>query len=162
MRNRILYIFILFAVNACISDSSDSGIGIDPEMEKFIITVGKDTVIKSSEGVEIHINKSSFQSQEREIELNIKTAISKAKMLSEGLATVTSDSRLLDSDGMIFIQSNPPTKIDSTNPIRVKIPQLRISSEMRLFKGSETNGHIIWDEIPELKNQLELVREFKG
>ncbi|MCB0841240.1 MAG: cytochrome c, partial [Bacteroidetes bacterium] len=123
--------------------------------EIFLISPGKDTLITTKEGVEISISEFSFQSEEEEIELHIKTALDKPSMIKEGLITLTTDNKLLDSDGMIYIQSNPPTPINQQYPLKVRIPQLRIASGMKLFKGEEIEGKIHWQELGELNNDLE-------
>ncbi|MCB0835761.1 MAG: cytochrome c [Bacteroidetes bacterium] len=150
MKKISIYLSLIFTLTSCTPENQS----ITDSSETFLISPGKDTLITTKEGVEISISEFSFKSEEKEIELHIKTALDKTSMIKEGLITLTTDNQLLDSDGMIYIQSNPPTPINPQYPLKIRIPQLRIASDMKLFKGVEMEGQIHWQELGALNNNL--------
>lgn len=151
------YLLALFLALICLRCSPEPALF---ELEKranleiFTIYPGVDTVLRSTDGVEIFISKSSFKNPPEQLSLSIRTVLGTYEMLMEGCITMTRDGRLLESDGMLFIETKPSVAIDPNFPIRVRIPQKRPASNMKVFKGDTHEGSIYWEESGDL-NQNE-------
>lgn len=155
--NRAFYLFILILgilFNSCNPEKSFFERENEARTEVFTLTTGIDTVLQTLEGVEIIISKSSFVNPPTQLDLQVRTVLDRYSMLSEGTVTMTTEGKLLESDGMIFIQSSPTTQINPQAPINIKIPQKSLASDMKIFKGIPKDGLVLWEESGELlKNE---------
>lgn len=104
-----------------------------------IVTVdpGKDTVITTAKGATISIEDGTF---DRPVTLEIKEAYTMADMLLGGLVT-ESDGQLLQSDGMIYINTADKQAVKLNKPVKVSIPGSQ--PEMQLFKGEENSAGVV-------------------
>ena len=113
--------------------------------EKFEIKTATDTIIETKDGVVFAIPAGAFKTDNKNINLEIKTALSPADIMKQGLSTM-SDGNLLRTAGMFSIEGFvDEKKLMLTKEISVRIPAKKIDPAMQLFDGIEdSSGHIDW------------------
>lgn len=154
----VLFIFNLIGCNYLSTKEN-----YEPKkVEFFSIPIGIDTSIITEEGVKITLSKQSLISDQKEIKLKVSTALGIFRMIEENYSTITVNNKLLETDGMIYIETEPITKINDQSPIHVKIPSKSIASEMKIFKGQLNGQNIKWKEFSDIQNNQSLNKISNG
>jgi mono/diheme cytochrome c family protein len=113
--------------------------------QKFILTSGRDTTVRTHSGVMIHICANSFATANgTTFELIVQEALTKSDILKSGLPTVDQTGKLLESAGMINLITNPMLEINPECPISVKVPTNGLHPNMGLFTMDINNGETSW------------------
>jgi hypothetical protein len=128
----------------------------------FEINNKKDTVIIGKQGTKIVIPKNAFIDEKgNPITKNVKVELAEAYLLSDIILsnlTTTSNGKLLETDGMIFInatQKGKNLKIDKTKPLYIEMPTKKKKANMKLYDGiRDENGNMNWINPKPLKNYL--------
>ncbi len=128
----------------------------------FEIDTKKDNVVEGRNGTILIMPKGCFTNQEGEIVTeNIKVELAEALSIDEMLLsnlTTTSNGKLLETDGMIYINATANGEqltINKENPIHIEIPTNKRKAGMMAYKGvRDENGNMNWIEPKELKKFL--------
>lgn len=132
------------------------------ESQYFKINGDENQVIEGENGTRIVIPKGAFTDSKgnkitTEIQFELAEALSLEEMILSNLTT-TSDEKLLETDGMIYINATAngePLKIDESNPIYIEIPTRNKKPNMKVYKGiRDTIGNMNWTEPKELEKFL--------
>jgi hypothetical protein len=130
------------------------------ESQLFTINPESDTVIIGIKGTLLKINKNTFHDCKGnritgKIEIELKEIVSENDLILSGLTT-TSDGKLLETGGMIFINANQDSKqlcMNEDNKIGVLIPVKEKNMKMKVFSGTLFNDTINWQNpVPLLNN----------
>lgn len=139
--------------------------------QKFTINTLKDTVIKGGNGTQIIIPVGAFSDVNGNIitdniTIELKEALSMTDMVMGGLTTL-SDWKLLESDGMVYINATLGSKqlyITKDKQIEVSVPTKNRIHDMQIFKGevNEKNNTINWVNPKDIavEEELEIVEIF--
>ncbi|BDD04917.1 hypothetical protein [Aureibacter tunicatorum] len=120
----------------------------------FKINPKKDTIITGKSGTKLYIKANSFkntQNQNTPIELNLKEIYKKSDMVLNQLST-TSDNKLLESSGMIYLdafQNGQKLSLKDNSPIKIHFVKQNDQNEFRLFNAVTDSTGINWEIDPE-------------
>lgn len=118
----------------------------------FLINNQSDTTIKSPNRTKFHIPKNSFVDEQgqpvvQSVRIEVKEALTKYDMFTANLTT-TSDGRMLESDGMLYINASSqgkPVHLKPTSAIQVELQTTKRIPGMQLFTGEKDSlGGINW------------------
>lgn len=112
----------------------------------FNVRTDKKTEVKGEQGTRIVFPKGCFNTNEKEIKIELKECYSIPDMIKNNLSTITTKGEILESDGMIYINattSNGDT-LDLVKPIRVETVTRKKDSEMQIFNGKKDKS-IVWE-----------------
>jgi mono/diheme cytochrome c family protein len=126
----------------------------------FSVSSGKDTLLETVHGSLIRITAGSF-TVTGNVQVEIKEAFSPVEILAAGMTT-ESNGKPLRSGGMIYINASANGKVvELIKPIKISMPNTYYDSQMKVFKGMETDsGRINWvdpvatDTTPQEKNWI--------
>jgi hypothetical protein len=140
-----IFTFLLFALillYSCGNDDKPIPFLNSSNLESLFVRIpfGKDTSFKTPKGALIKIAKGTF---DKEIELEIKEAYSMSDMLLGGLTT-EADSNLLQSGGMVYINSKDGSPLKLNKSIAVVLPANYMEENMKLYKGDLVQNQINW------------------
>jgi hypothetical protein len=128
----------------------------------FIIDLKKDTTIIGDKGTKIVIPKNAFIDLQgniinKTIQFELSEALTLDEMILSNLTTI-SNSKLLQTDGMIFINAtfnNENLKINKEKPLYIEIPTKNKQSNMMVYKGIRNPiGNINWINPKKMKQYL--------
>lgn len=130
--------------------------------QTFDIDSKQDNVIEGENGTVVVCPKGCFKNAKGEIvEDNVKIELSEALSLEDMLLsnlTTTSDSKQLETDGMIYFNATANGEqltINKDNPIHIEIPTTEKKAGMMAYKGiRDEKGNMNWIEPKELDNYL--------
>ncbi len=130
--------------------------------QNFELNANIDNVVEGANGTILIMPKGCFKNSKGEIVTEqIKVELSEALLVEEMLLsnlTTTSDGKLLETDGMIYINSTAngeQLSINKENPIHIEIPTNKRKTGMTAYKGiRDENGNMNWIEPKELKKFL--------
>lgn len=142
MRSLICLLLIIICLNSCSSDKKENNVLNTGNLESFFVRIGpdKDTVIRTPKGASIKFYKGTF---DKEVELEIKEAYTMKDILLAGLNT-ESDNNLLQSGGMIYINSRNGENLKLNKTIVIVLPTEYLDNAMKLYKGDMENEGINW------------------
>lgn len=139
-----LFCFLLLLA-ACKHDPRPGEIlrRLAPPKQIFHLKTGRDTTITCKKGTILKFCANTFQTTAAEIVLEVQEVNNRADMIRNGLSTVTTDGHLLASEGMIYLNVQPPagTTINPDCPVQVEMPVDAINAFSGLFEG-QTDGLI--------------------
>ncbi|NOX48246.1 MAG: hypothetical protein GXO89_14845, partial [Chlorobi bacterium] len=130
--------------------------------QNFELNANVDNVIEGENGTILIMPKGCFKNSKGEIvteqiKVELSEALSVEEMLLSNLTT-TSDGKLLETDGMIYINATAngeQLSINKENPIHIEIPTNKRKTGMMAYKGiRDENGNMNWIEPKELKKFL--------
>jgi hypothetical protein len=137
--------------------SNREAIKTEQQPEQFIINNATDTIIETKEGIVFAIPANAFNSTDKNIELEIKTALDANSIIQQGLSTVSNGS-LLQTAGMFYIAGRAGGQpVSLSKEIAVSIPAGEINPAMQLFDGVEgegTGGQINWVNPKPIEKKL--------
>ena len=137
------------------SESAGERISLVSGTESFVIDNSADTIIETEEGVVFGIPANAFNSENKKIRLEIKTAISPDKIMLQGLST-TSNGQLLQTAGMFYINGYLNEKpVSLVKKINVSVPTEIVNPDMQLFDGvQDSSGRINWVNPKPIEKKL--------
>ncbi len=110
----------------------------------FEVNIKRDTTLLTSSGCVVKIAAGSLQSENENVNLEIKEAIQLKDILQAGLTT-KSGNKSLSSAGMIYINVAKGYKATIIKPIEVLVPSKTYNPSMQVYKGEkQDNGDIDW------------------
>lgn len=149
MKLHFLLLFLPFLLLVRCKNAAPTSFGeFNPDniaQQKFVLTSGRDTTVRTQSGVMIHICANSFATANgTTFELVVQEALTKSDILKSGLPTVDQAGKLLESAGMINLMTNPILEINPECPISVKVPANGLHPNMGLFTMDINNGETSW------------------
>ena len=130
--------------------------------QKLVVDVEKDVIITCDEGTKLSIKKHSFidavtnKLVRGKVDLKV-TEYYKLSDMILGDLTTTSDGKLLETGGMLYIKAtknNRELKLKSDKSIEISFPKKKDKKGMQLFRGIEEKDGINW-----VLNENELIEE---
>jgi len=158
MKKIVVFVVLTLTIFSCTMNNDAVSMLNTENLESLIVKVGPetDTMIVTPKGAKIKISKGTFNVQN---ELEIKEAYTIKDMLLAGLVTET-DSTLLQSGGMVYINTLNGEPLKLNKSIGITIPSEYMEENMKLFKGNFSDNNIKWespvpiDTVPKLANIL--------
>jgi hypothetical protein len=156
----ILLIFATYLFNCSKKEgpsTSEFNLGNIKE-QVFKINLNQDTVLKTESGVLIKLSKNTFKSITlTAVKLRVKEILTKADLIKSGISTFDEQGRLLETGGMVNIQTNPKIEINPKFPIQVSIPANGLNPSMKKYTADIDNGDIFWKYAEPLANNQILI-----
>jgi hypothetical protein len=145
--------------------------------QDFQIEPNRDTTLIGENGTVLRIYKNSFVDENGNeinapIKIELKEALNPIDIVNANLTT-TSNGKLLQTGGMIYLDAkcgNKSLRIAENCSIGVIVPNEKIESDMKIFKGEKTNDGINWiepkstlnEEVQELEKLKEKPKKVKS
>lgn len=166
MKVAILSIALLLLCSACTGDGNNA-VGefnlSNIAAQTFTIRLNTDTTLITKSGVKINIAAQTFQSSGlKEVQVTVKEIISKGDLLKSGVATIDNQGRLLESGGMIRIQTEPRLDINPRYPIVAHIPVDFPNPAMKQYSADLDRGDLHWTEVGPLAGNPDFNRLVEG
>lgn len=126
------------------------------EIQSFKIQTDKDTIIETEGGIVFAIPAGAFDTDEKEVDIEIKEALTASDIMRMGLST-TSDGELLSTAGMFSLEGKSGgKKLGLKKAVDASVPAEEINPKMQLFDGVvDAKGNINW------VNPKKIVRNLK-
>jgi mono/diheme cytochrome c family protein len=165
MKNKIKTAVILLIFATCLfncskkeeSSTSEFNLGNIKE-QVFKINLNQDTVLQTESGVLIKLRKNTFKSTTlTAVELRVKEILTKADLIKSGISTIDEQGRLLETGGMVNIQTNPKIEINPKFPIQVSIPANGLNPSMKKYTADIDNRDYLWNYAGSLVNNQMLI-----
>jgi len=131
-------------------------------IEKFTIQNGRDTILSTSTGFKLHINGQTFKTSKAIINLEFASYLDKPSMVLAGLNTLSEEGKLLESEGMFWLNTIEKVSIQQFYPIRVKMPTSSMASKAKIFSGKFQNDELLWTEEGVLNQNQDLLNITEG
>lgn len=163
------HILLAIASVLFVSCSNDSKSSISSFLKKdnlatqvFNVDINNDTTLVTKSGCIIKLPKGSLQSNNNNIKLEIKEALSTTDIVLAGLTTMSGD-QSLSSGGMIYINAAQGYKVEIKKEVEILVPAKNYNPGMQVFKGDEKdNGSVDWTEPVALPKDETLIKIDKG
>lgn len=128
----------------------------------FAVNITRDTTLVTKQGCLIRLPKGCLQSDNAEVKLEVKEALSSTDIVLAGLTTM-SDGQPLSSGGMIYINAAAGYQVSIKKEIEILVPSKNYNPDMQVFKGEEKNdGSINWTEPTPLPEDSTLLKIDNG
>ncbi len=117
----------------------------------FTVNTGADTTLITKNGCIIRIPKGSIESDNNNVKLDIKEALTNTDIVLGGMTT-QSDGQPLSSGGMIYFNAAAGYKITIKKAIQVLVPTNSYNRDMIIYKGEKEKNGINWtspDGLPQ-------------
>jgi hypothetical protein len=155
MRKTILFTSCVLMLLICCKQTTESFLNkyistSNLPIQNFLINIARDTTIITIKGIKIFIPANSIESKNKTVTFQVKEALSLEDMIKAGLTT-ESDKGILSSDGMFYIFTKENAIIKK--PLKISVPTFFADSNMRLYKGKDENGKLVW-ETPTLIDSI--------
>lgn len=160
MRQLLLIIpllgYLAFSCNNPTNKTSSSHFNTDSLTKQlFSVDISKDTLLRTSGGMWLKIDKGTFNASTTTITLEVKEALNIKEIIKARLTTQT-DGALLSSGGMFYINA-PGQSVSINKPVRVAIPSDFLEEDMQLYKGKKDNaGKLNWQQSSTLGSNSQL------
>lgn len=166
MKQIIMLLTFLTFLSSCAKKNKFSFGQFSPsniQEQVFKVKLNTDTTLKTKSGVLLKISANTFQNTNlKEVEVKVKEIISKEDLLKSGVSTVDNKGKLLESGGMINIQTSPRLDINSNAPIQASIPVVGANIKMKKYTADIDNGDFLWKEAEPLTNNLDFNNLIQG
>jgi hypothetical protein len=171
MRQILLGVIIISILTSC---SEKENLTLDQEIQKlgdptqiFTITSDKTETIEAKNGTRLIIRPNAFvfkdgQNAKGLIQIELKEVFDKSDMIINGLGTL-SDSRLLESFGMIYLSATSEgkeLKLKENSSIAVSIPNKRKGDAGELFYGVQTDSVVNWKYAGTTNDTTEVIETY--
>ena len=137
----------------CNQDSGQIGRGLGLEMQRFTLTIGQDTIVRCKGGMVLRFCTNTFVCAEKQFVLEVQEVRDRGEAFLLGISTLASDGRLLETEGMIYLNgiasNGAVVSINPECPIQLEIPAKGRRAGMKWFKGNQTEPGMLWTEIPD-------------
>jgi hypothetical protein len=155
MKSVIICFFIIAILASCGGNAKNTlykHLSLDNIPQQiFDIDTKRDTVVTTNTGTVITIVANSISAEQQRITLQVKEAHSIEQMVAGRLFTETSEG-LLSSAGMIKISTKEKSSLNKA--IGVAMPAKFTKSEMKLYKGDDIDGKIVWEDPKPLETSM--------
>lgn len=121
-------------------------------VQVFEITSNREQEIKGKYGTIVSFPSSCFGEVEGTVRVELIECYSIQDMFFNSISTQTKDGRLLESDGMIYLNASSENgdKLQIKNgKVNVKMPTGQLKKGVRIFEGEELDGRIVWNQSKE-------------
>jgi mono/diheme cytochrome c family protein len=105
--------------------------------------------------------KGTLQSENNNVKLEIKEALSSSDIVLAGLTTM-SNGQSLSSGGMIYINAAAGYKVQIKKEVEILVPTKNYNPDMQVFKGKENKGAVDWIEPAALPKDETIIKINKG
>lgn len=128
----------------------------------FDVDTKTSNVVEGEKGTVISMPKGCFLDEDGnevtgQVKVELTEALSAADMVLSNLTT-TSDGKILESGGMVYIHATAngkEVKINPAKPVYMEIPTKKRKAGMQLYKGTrDANGNMNWTDPKPLENYL--------
>lgn len=128
----------------------------------FNINPAADTILEGNEGTVIALAEHCFLDENNDpvttpVQVELAEAYSLSDILKSNLTT-TADGKLLQTDGMIYINASSNGKqlhVDSRHPLHIEMPTSKKRPGMMAFKGDrDGKGNMNWHNPKQLEKYL--------
>lgn len=166
MKRLLLLMPVILFLFSCSSPSTKLPVGLlstdSLPTQLFTIDINKDTLLHTSNGTWLKIEKGTFGSENGKAALEIKEALSMQQIIKAGLVTA-SNGQPLASGGMIYINAAAGQKVTINKPFKVAVPAASLDKNMQLFKGEKTaEGNMNWKDPKAVDDNLQMSAIKKG
>jgi len=124
------------------------------EAQTFKIKTDRDTILTTKAGTILQISANTFlNASVPEVEFLVQEVMSKADLIKSGIPTIGENGELLESGGMLKIQTNPRLEINPQAPVIAKLPVASPVLSMKKYTADLDNGEVKWSNpVPLLEN----------
>lgn len=126
---------------------------LGPERQQFTIKIGQDTLIRCKGGMVLRFCPNTFQCAQTTFVLQVQELQNRGDAFLLGVSTLASDGRLLETEGMIYLNAiasnGAVVSINPDCPIVLEIPAKGRRAGMKWFKGDQTEPGMVWTEVPD-------------
>lgn len=123
------------------------GLNSETFIQTFEINPTKEQEIKGENGTVIIFPNGCFGNIRETVKVNLIECYSIPNILFNKLTTSTFDGKLLESDGMIYLnafsEKGDTLKIKS-GKLKIQMPTIQVKEGIQIFEGIEDNDHINW------------------
>lgn len=151
MRHLPFFFLIAICCWQCAHDTQPGTIRalLEPPRQTFTITPGRDTSVTCAGGTVLKFYAKTFKTTATTVRLEVQELLTVSDMVRAGVSTRSTDGRLLESDGMIYLNATEPAAvgINPDFPVEIQLPTNARQADMALFKGVENNGTTEWQRI---------------
>jgi len=167
MKN-LLYILLILATSiACKNSNSDvkplnlqedKNPSLSIRRQFYSINNQRDTIINCSKGSKIYFPANCFDGlsemiEKERITIEVIEAFSPHEIISNNWSTETNSGRVLETDGMLFINAtlgNDTLQLKPNKPLQILMPNSHPNNDRQfsLFSGDLASGRLLWDSIP--------------
>lgn len=126
--------------------------------QTFEINTSKQQTIKGKQGTVVTFPVGCFGKIQGKVKIELIECYSIQEMLLNGLSTQTTDGKLLESDGMIYLNAlnqKGDTLEITKGKVNVKMPTEKRKEDIQIFEGVRNGNNITWN----LTNEKLKVRE---
>ena len=117
----------------------------------FSVNINRDTTLLTKNGCVVNIKKNSLESDNAEVKIEIKEALSNTDIVLAGLTTM-SGKQALSSGGMLYVNAASGYKVTIKKELEILVPTKNYVADMSVFKGEEKDGKIDWTNPEPLPN----------
>lgn len=120
--------------------------GLKQQLQKFTMNTETEQQITGLNGTIITIQKGCFDVHDIVVEL--VECYSKMDMIKNALSTITTDGKLLESQGMLYLNVTDKegnTLVPKVGKLNIKVP-IEPDTDCKFFNGVEQKGIIVWKE----------------
>lgn len=118
------------------------------KVQTFEIITSKQQTIKGKQGTVVTFPVDCFGKMQGKVKIELIECYSIQEMLLNGLSTQTTNGKLLESDGMIYLnalnEKGDTLKIKQ-GKVKIQMPTEREKHGIRYFEGVENDNIIIWN-----------------
>lgn len=121
------------------------------QAQVFEIDNTKDTVLQGAERTNLFIPAYSFTTAEgrmvKNVQIELKEFYSQSDILFSPLTTATTNNEVLETSGMFFLgasSNGKDVRLKGGAAINVSVSQVQHFDEVRLYKGQDVNGKVLW------------------
>ena len=166
MRKLLRLLPVVLFFYSCTAPSTKIPLGLlstdSLPIQNFTIDITTDTLLHTSNGTWLKIDKGTFSSGNGKVALEIKEALSMQQIIRAGLATA-SNGQPLASGGMIYINAAAGQKVTINKPFKVAVPAASLDKNMQLFKGEKTeDGNMNWKDPKAVDENIQMSAIKKG
>lgn len=131
-------------------------------VQNFVIDINTDTLLHTSNGTWIKIDKGTFSSSNGKVALEIKEALSMQQIIKAGLVTAAGG-QALSSGGMICINPAAGQNVTINKPFKVAVPTTAFDKNMQLYKGKiSPDGTVDWKDPKAVDESSQMTALEKG
>ncbi len=160
IKSMLLIIFFSFfscsSENKKITNETDKNtnnvlVAYNPKHEQIVQTfelnTSKQQIIKGEQGTILTFPRGCFGKVQGNVKIELIECYSIQDMILNGLSTQTTDGKLLETEGMIYLnalsEEGDTLKIGQGN-LSIKMPTKQTKEGINIFDGVEKNGQISW------------------
>lgn len=131
----------------------------DQNIQTYDINTSKNQIIKGKQGTVVTFPAQCFGKTQGKVKIELIECYSIQDMVLNGLSTQTTDGKLLESDGMIYLNAlneKGDTLEIKQGKVSVKMPTKQRKTDIRIFGGIENTHKITWNLLSnKIKQEIE-------